>query len=173
MSHPEPLITLWTWQHPDWDITRDGWDSRYIGWAWEDFAPRLRVLYPWLHELVGTTDFVWCSKEYEHWADLHTVRKLWKLQVPATKLVGVVYTPAWEALRRQKYDKMSEEEARRRVFCGADEKDASPLVGVPLSPARAHDCGRYNLGPWAAHCPYDELPRSLEEAQEDKRKHRQ
>ena len=164
MTNAPQLMTLWTWQHPAWDIRRQGWSPEYMDYAWGSKSGHLTCLYEWLHGILGTGDFVWCYWKYEHWAQFK-VRKLWKLQVPPSAVFRIVYRRAWEALVQEKYDSISEEQARERVLCGRDQQDSVPLVRVPVPSEWAEDCGRFNCGTVRLCVPYDELPRCIDDAQ--------
>jgi hypothetical protein len=171
VSDSERFVTLWTWQDPDWDIRCEGWDPSNVDRAWEDLAPRVRSLYRWLHGLLGTSDFVWCFWEYEHWS-AEEIRKLWKLQVPRGEVLALVDKLAWDALVNEDYTKMDEASARRRLLRCPEQRNATPLVAVPLARERAEDCGRYNLGlDSGLRVPFADLATSTQEAGQRRREH--
>lgn len=173
----EPMLLLWTWQLPDWDITSQRRDSTYMEFAWgAETAAMLQPLYDRLYEELGTRDFVWCATHYDHWGQLE-VRRLWCLKVPLRAVLRYTDSPIWKcivgiagknpgsAVKTQYWRRLfiAEDEALASIKQGRPER-VGVLLSVPIQPAWVIDRARFNKGAVFAETPYCELPTSEEEA---------
>lgn len=158
-------MRLWTWQHPDWDLTSQEW-SPHVGeemWGRLTWEP-LKRLYPRLREILHMRAFVWCYLHYEHWKKSE-LRMLWVLNVPENH-VRFLNSIAWEGLLYQKFDQMSEEDAWSRLIVSKKtEDDLTALVPLPILREWVEDRAKFNKGIDVSNAPYDELPDSVEAAQ--------
>ncbi|NLX12902.1 MAG: hypothetical protein GXY44_04505 [Phycisphaerales bacterium] len=167
-------IKLWTWQLPDWDITRQKRDLSYIEEAWGEYtANRLRTLYDRLHRKLGTEEFLFCTTQYTYWAQLE-IRRLWVLDVPREKVFCYISSPMWEALVSQNFCMVTEEEAWQNLILDDDKmmtrttsgqmKDIDPLIKVPIHSEWVVDNTKGNMGKGnmgivrASRSRYEDLP---------------
>jgi len=157
-------VKLWTWQHPDRDLTSQEWrpDVGEKMWVPRIWKP-LQELRPRLQEMLGIRDFVWCFLCYEHWKGWW-VRRLWVLNVPEEQ-VRFLNSIAWDALLNQKFDQMSEEDAWSRLIGSKQAEDGlTALVPLPIPREWVEDKSRFNRGPDVSNAPYEELPDSVNAA---------
>ena len=169
----ETGLTLWTWQSPDWDITRQCHDSSRMEEAWgKETADRLRPHYERLYKELGTENFLFCFTRYAHWAQLE-IRRLWKLHVPTSGVFQYQDSDMWESLVQSSGPKkVSKQEAWSSMFLDPGEalcriaSDARadkivPLLRVPVPAAWVCDRQRFNKGPRSGlRANYENLPTS-------------
>ena len=167
---------LYTWQIPDWDVTKDKRDPSKGPQRWgEDTWKRLQPLYTKLKEKIGTLDFLWCYAEYEHWNGSVLV-KLWELDVPSAGIFQFLDSDIWGAMVQNVLDNEQPEDRRwnqlivernqgmERLSAG-NNGNITPLVHVPLSPSiRVVDNSKFNKGTANFNAPYGDLPTSECEA---------
>ncbi len=169
---------LYTWQLPDWDITKEKRDPskgplRWRGDTWD----RLQPLYKKLEEKVGTLDFLWCFTAYEHWEE-NVISRLWVLDVPSSKIFHVLDYRIWGTMvttilnNRQpehtSWDKLIVErsEGIKRLSDGNND-GITPLVSVPLCTSiQVINNSKFNKGDGFsdANAKYEDLPTSECEA---------
>ena len=167
---------LYTWQNPDWDITKEKRDPSYGPQRWGDTWDKLQLLYDKLEKEIGTLDFVWCFTKYEYWFD--DLRRLWVLDVPSSKIFQFLDSNIWEAMRQSvEVDKQPEDicwnqllversEGIKRLSAG-NNSNITPLVRVPLCTSiRVDDRPKFSTGPAIPVIPvkYEDLPTSEVEA---------
>jgi len=164
MTHHATTKRLWTWQHPDWDITSQAWNDSFGREMWGDMWPRLGHLYGRLRRELALRDFIFCYRQYEHWAGL-PVRRLWILEVPEDRIHHVVDGVAWDVLVQVSFKDMSEEEAWTRVLSRTPPRsDMTALVEIPIPGHWVKDRTKFNKGPRFRGATYNELPDSIEAA---------
>ncbi len=164
---------MYTWQLPDWDITKEERDPSKGPRRWgEDMWDKLQPLYTKLEEKIGPVDFVWCFAEYEHW-NANVLVKLWVLDVPSAEVFQFVDSDIWEAMvqnvrrNEQPEDRCWNELIRERNegiirLSAGNNGNITPLVHVPLSPSiRVVDKSRFNKGSRHSHARYEDLPTSV------------
>ncbi|MHC4659525.1 MAG: hypothetical protein ACYS83_10195 [Planctomycetota bacterium] len=168
---------MYTWQNPDWDITKEKRDPSKGPLRWgRDTWEKLKPLYKKLEEKVGTLDFVWCYPAYKHWIKTKMSR-LWVLKVPSSKIFHVLDSEIWDTMAdavlndRQpehiSWDKLIVErsEGIKRLSAGNND-DITPLVLVPLCTSiQVIDRSRFNKGPKHSNAKYEDLPTSECEAE--------
>ena len=168
---------LYTWQNPDWDITKEKRDPSKGPLRWGDEWDVLQHLYLELYKKVGTSDFVWCFAEYEHWKQ-PGIYRLWVLDVSSSKIFHFLDSGIWakmyqdtenkEQLKETSWDKFFVErsEGIEKLSAGNND-DISPLVPVPLCTSiLVIDKSKFNKGPKFADASarYEDLPTSECEA---------
>ena len=166
---------LYTWQNPDWDITKEKRDPSKGPLRWGDEWDVLQHLYLELYKKVGTSDFVWCFAEYEHWKQ-PGIYRLWVLDVSSSKIFHFLDSGIWakmyqdtenkEQLKETSWDKLFVErsEGIEKLSAGNND-DISPLVPVPLCTSiQVIDKSKFNKGPRHADAKYEDLPTSECEA---------
>jgi hypothetical protein len=158
-------VRLWTWQHPDWDLTSQEWRPHFGEKMW---GPRvwqaLEQLYPQLPPHLCPKDNVWCYLRYEHWKAFH-IRTLWVVNVPDDR-VHFLNATAWDVLIHQKFSEMSEKDAWKRLLVpDRTQDDRTALAPLPILREWVDDNTRFNRGPDVSNAPYEELPNSVEGAQ--------
>ena len=167
---------LYTWQLPDWDITKEKRDPSKGSLRWGgDTWDRLQPLYKKLEKKVGTLDFLWCFPAYKHWTQSE-ISRLWKLKVPSSKIFHVLYSEVWETMAQAvlnneqpehiSWDKLIVErsEGIKRLSAGNND-DITSLVRVPLCTSiQVIDKSKFNKGPRFANAKYEDLPTSECEA---------
>ncbi len=167
---------LYTWQLPDWDITKEKRDPSKGSQGWgEDTWKRLQPLYTKLEEKVGTLDFLWCFPAYEHWK-VSEIRRLWVFDVPSSKIFQFLVSDIWGAMvqnvlnNEQPEDRcwneliLERNEGIKRLSAG-NNGNITPLIHVPLSPSiRVVDNKKFNKGTAYSNAPYEDLPTSECEA---------
>jgi len=168
---------LYTWQNPDWDITKEKRDPSYGYQRWGDTWDKLQLLYDKLEKEIGTLDFVWCFTGYytknNHWMD--DISRLWELSVPSSKIFQFLDSNIWEAMRQSvEVDKQPEDicwnqllvernEGIKRLSAG-NNGNITPLVLVPLcTTIRVDDRSKFSTG-LAIPVKYEDLPTSECEA---------
>ena len=113
-------IELWTWQHPDWDMTSQEWSPDFGAQAWgHDEFNVLKRLYAEMRSrlALGARHVIWCNIVYQYWSRAD-IRRLWQLNVPSEEIVLYLDGNAWEELRRSKFTTLEEGEsawARLRI----------------------------------------------------------
>ncbi|MCK4822460.1 hypothetical protein KA005_42240 [bacterium] len=165
---------LYTWQLPDWDITREHRDPSKGFQAWRcDTWPRLQLLYSKLEERIGTLDFLWCFAKYEYWYDT-PIRKLWELDVPSSEIFHFLDSDTWETMRKNAengeqpakicWDELIIErnEGIKRLSTG-NKDNITPLVRL-LVPSEWTDRSRSRFSNGPAYVKYKDLPTSECEA---------
>jgi hypothetical protein len=172
----EQCFQLYTWQNPNWDITKEKRDASKVRLIWEeDACGNLQLLYNQLEKKMGTLDFLWCFAKYEHWRQLR-IRRLWVLDVPSLKIFHFLDSKVWERMvqdtmnNRQpmhiSWDELIVEKSEgiKRLSAG-NHDDITPLVPVPLCTSiQIIDKSRFNKGPMYADARYEVLPTSECEA---------
>ena len=167
---------LYTWQLPNWDVTREKRDPSKGSQRWgEDTWRRLQPLYTKLEEKIGPLNVLWCFAEYEHWNDSVLVR-LWVLDVPSVEIFQFLDSDIWEAMvqnvlnneqpEERCWDQLIVErnEGIKRLSAG-NNGNITPVVHVPLSPSiRVVDNTKFNKGTVCSNAPYKDLPTSECEA---------
>ena len=93
---PQDLITLYTWQNPVWDITKEKRDLSKAPQAWKENWVVLQPLYSKLEEKIGTPNFLFCFVEYEYWMD--DIRKLWVLDTSISEMFEFLDSKIWEKM---------------------------------------------------------------------------
>jgi hypothetical protein len=171
----EQRFTLYTWQLPDWDITKEKRDPSKgpLRWGGDTWA-RLQPLYKKLEEKVGTLEFLWCFPAYKHW-NHSEIYRLWVLDVPSSKIFHVLDSEIWETMvqavlnNRQpehiSWDNLIVErsEGIEKLVAGNND-DITPLVLVPLRTSiQVIDNSKFNKG-HRADAKYEDLPTSECEA---------
>jgi len=172
----EQCFKLYTWQNPDWDITREKRDPSKgpLRWGDEDWA-RLQPLYKKLEEKVGTLDFLWCYPAYKHWNQID-ISKLWVLKVPSSKIIHVLDSAIWGMMADAVLDNKQPEnicwnqliversEGIKRLSDGNND-DITPLVTVPLCTSiQVIDKSKFNKGIRHTDVKCEDLPTSECEA---------
>jgi len=172
----EQRFTLYTWQLPDWDITKEKRDPSKGPLRWEEYTwDKLQSLYKKLEEKVGTLDFLWCYPVYEHWRQTE-ISRLWVLDVPSSKIFHFLDSGIWakmlQAIENNEqpedasWDKLIVKRSEGIESLSAGNNDAiTPLVYVPLCTSiQVIDKSRLNKGPRYTNAQYDDLPTSVCEA---------
>ena len=170
----EQCFRFYTWQLPDWDITKENRDSFKSAMRWGDYWVNLEPLYKKLEQKLKTLDFVWCFSIYEHWGD-SDINKLWELDVPSSKIFYFLDSEIWntmlEAVNSNKqseypcWDKLiiKKSEGIKRLSNGKN--NITPLLRVPLCTSiKVLDSSKFNKGPVNLKAKYEDLPSSLCEA---------
>jgi len=165
---------LYTWQLPDWDITREHRDPSKGFQAWRgDTWPRLQLLYSKLEERIGTPDFLFCFAEYEYW--MEEVRKLWVLDTPNSEIFKFLDSKIWnkmyqDACNNKQPDDIywnqlivERSEGIKRLSAG-NNSNITPLIRVPISPLIKVLDNRISIGPEHLKYDYKKLPTSEYEA---------
>jgi hypothetical protein len=172
----EQHFRLYTWQLPDWDITKEKRDLSKGPLRWgEDVWNRLQPLYKKLEENVGTLDFVWCYPAYKHWTMTEKSR-LWKLDVPSSKIFHVLDSKIWDTMVQAALNNKQPEDASwdkliversegvKKLSAGNND-DIAPLVLVPLCTSIQVICkDKFNKGTRYTDAKYKDLPTSECEA---------
>ncbi len=173
----EQCFRLYTWQNPDWDITKEKRDPSKSPQKWRDQWDNLQPLYLKLKKKVGTLDFVWCYSEYEHWRRPE-ISRLWELDVPCSEIFHFLDSNIWakmlqdiennEQPEETSWDKLIVERSEGIKRLSAESNaDITPLVLVPLCPLiLVIDKSKFNKGPKFADASakYEDLPTSVCEA---------
>ncbi len=167
---------LYTWQNPDWDITKEKRDPSKSPQKWGDEWDKLQPLYLKLKKKVGTLDFVWCYAEYEHWRRPE-ISRLWELDVPSSEIFHFLDSNIWakmlqdiennEQPEETSWDKLIVErsEGIKRLSAGNND-DITPLVLVPLCTSiQVIDKSRFNKGTGVRALKYEDLPTSVSDAE--------
>lgn len=163
---------LYTWQLPDWDVTKEKRDPSKGSQRWgEDTWEKLQTLYIKLEEKIGTLDILWCFAEYEHWK-ANILVKLWVLDVPNAGIFQFLDSDIWEAMVQDVLNNEQPEdghwdqlivgrnEGMKRLSAG-NNGNITPLVHVPLSPSiRVVDNSKFNKGIANSNALYGDLPTS-------------
>ncbi len=172
----DEYLRLYTWQLPDWDITKEKHDPSkgLIRWG-KDTWHRLQPLYKKLEEKVGTLDFLWCYPAYKHW-NQNEISRLWVLKVPSSKIFHVLDSGIWDTMVQAVLnDKQPEQiswdnliversEGIEKIVAGNND-DITPLVLVPLCTSiQVIDKSRFNKGCRHTDAKYEDLPTSECEA---------
>ena len=138
----EQCFRLYTWQNPDWDITKEKRDPSKCPQRWGDIWDNLQLLYKKLEKKIDTLDFLWCFAEYVHWKQLD-ISRLWVLDVPSLGIFHFLDSEIWGTMVQDvNNDKQPEEtswdkliversEGIKRLSAG-NNTDITPLVLVPL-----------------------------------------
>ena len=177
MSVPSQTIGLWTWQLPDWDLTTQRRDLALVQEAWGSHMGQiLESLYPGLHQVVGSSDFVFCFMHYEHWAQLE-LRRLWVLDVPSNAVLGYIRADQWKTLVDSRDAGIPNEKPWENLLLTPEEVQAflsdgrmhelTALLPVPITEEWVVCKSKFNLGPKAAGSPlgaFERLPTSIEDA---------
>ena len=170
---PQDSITLYTWQHPVWDITKEKRDLSYGPQRWGDKWDKLQLLYEKLEKKIGTPDFLFCFAEYEYWMD--EVRKLWVLDTSNSEIFKFLDSKIWETMIEDtknnkqpedtSWDKLIVErsEGIKRLSAG-NNSNITPLIRVPISPLIKVLDNRISKGPKDLKYDYKKLPTSEHEA---------
>lgn len=170
---PQDLITLYTWQHPVWDITKEKRDTSKTSQAWKETWVVLQPLYNKLEEKIGTPDFLFCFAEYKYW--MEEVRKLWVLDTPNSEIFKFLDSKTWETMIKDtgnnkqpddtSWDKLIVErsEGIKRLSAG-NNSNITPLIRVPISPLIKVLDNRISIGPKHLKYDYKKLPTSEYEA---------
>lgn len=180
--HMNKSFRLYTWQNPDWDITKEKRDPSKGLQDWgKDTWDRLQPLYKKLEKKVDTCDFVHCFAEYEHWKQ-SKIRKLWVLDVPSSVIFKCLDSDIWEKMVQDvlnniqpndmSWDKLIVEisEGIRKLSTG-NNADITPLVLVPLSRSiQVISNNRFNKGPNYPNAKYEDLPTSECEARRNRKR---
>jgi len=172
----EQRFTLYTWQLPDWDITKENRDPSKGPLRWEeDTWDRLQPLYKKLEEKVGTLDFLWCYPAYEYWKQ-YKISRLWVLDVPSLEIFKFFDSKIWEVMfdcvdnNKQPedihWDQLIVEKSEGiKMLSSGNKNDITPVILVPISPLiRVIDKSRFNKGPNHSNARYEDLPTSVCEA---------
>ena len=168
---------LYTWQNPDWDITKEKRDPSKSPQKWGDEWDKLQPLYLKLNKKVGTPDFIWCYVEYEHWRQPE-IHRLWELDVPSSKIFQFLDSGIWAKMYQDAenceqsgdicWDKLIVErsEGVKRLSAGNND-NITLLMRVPLC-ASIQVIYKSNFNKGAkfadASAQYDDLPTSVCEA---------
>ncbi len=170
---PQDLITLYTWQHPVWDITKEKRDPSKGPQAWKEKWVVLQPLYSKLEEKIGTPNFLFCLAEYEYWMD--EVRKLWVLDTPNSEIFEFLDSKTWETMIKDTQNNKQPEdiywnqliversEGIKRLSAG-NNSNITPLIRVPISPLIKVLDKRISIGPKDLKYDYKKLPTSECEA---------
>ena len=170
---PQDLITLYTWQHPVWDITKKKRDLSKGPQAWKEKWVVLQPLYNKLAKKIGTPGFLFCFAEYEYWMD--EIRKLWVLNVPSAKIFQFLDSKIWNKVYQDACNNKQPEdiywnqlivkrsEGIKRLSAG-NNSNITPLIRVPISPLIKVLDNRISIGPEHPKYDYKKLPTSEYEA---------
>ena len=166
---------LYTWQNPDWDITKEERDPSKCSQRWGDIWKNLQLLNKKLEKKIGTLDFLWCFAEYEHWKQLD-ISRLWVLDVPSTEIFHFLDSNLWAKMLQDienneqpediSWDKLIVERSEGvEKLSARNNDDITPLVCVPLCTSiQVVDKSRFNKGPRYTDAKYKDLPTSECEA---------
>lgn len=170
---PQDLITLYTWQNPEWDITKEKRNPSKGPQVWKEEWVVLQPLYNKLEEKIKTRDFLFCLAKYEYW--MEEVRKLWVLNVPSSKIFKFLDSKTWERMievtKKNKQPEnvywnqliMERSEGIKRLSAG-NNSNITPLIRVPISPLIKVLDNRISIGPEHLKYDYKKLPTSEYEA---------
>lgn len=178
MVQDAPEIELCTWQLPEWDIRREERSEHYGCESWGDHTwGNLQALYPELERRLDTDQFVWCTARYVHW-DADEVRRLWVLRVPVSRVLAFTDTGVWGRLMKSVPEGASDVSGAKawrglllmpctalaRIRAGYPDS-INALVEVPVPKAWVVDASRYNKGIRHAGARYEDLPRTVQDAE--------
>ena len=167
----EQYFRLYTWQNPDWDITKETRDSSMGTQRWDkDTWSGLQLLYKELEKKTNTLDFLWCFTEYEHWMQ-HDISRLWVLNVPSSKIVHILDSKIWSTmvqavsdnkpLKYTYWNNLILEKSIGIKKLSAGNNDITPLIHVPLcSSIQVIDKSKFNKGIKHSNARYKDLPTS-------------
>lgn len=171
----EQYFRLYTWQNPDFDITKGKRDPSKGAQSWGDKWDVLQQPCLELYKRVGTSDFAWCYPEYTHWMQ-SDIRRLWVLDVPCQKIFRVLDNKIWtEMIRDAEDNEQPKETSWDKLFVERSEEidiisagnndDIIPLVPIPLCASiQIINKSRFNKGPKDPNAKYTDLPISECEA---------
>jgi len=172
----EKHFKLYTWQNPDWDITKEKYDPSMSLQSWgKDTWDRLQLIYEKLKLKIGTLDVVHCFAEYEHW-NHSEIRRLWELDVPSSAIFNFLNDKIWDAMVKNVLNNIRPDDIIGnnvileisegiKILSTGTNIDITPLVLVPLSRSiQVISNDRFNKGNNYHNAKYEDLPTSISEA---------
>lgn len=171
----EQNFELYTWQGPNWDITKENRDPSYGPLSWKDDWDRVQPLYLELFKRVGTSHFVWCYHAYKHWKR-YEIRRLWVLKVPSSMIFKILDYELWYTmyedvgeqtqLNKYDWDKLFVERSEGIEKISAGNNNISLLIRVPLCTSiQVIEKNRFNEGSGGRALKYEDLPTSVSDAE--------